>query len=82
MLSKIYDPCRLEEEIDKLATALEEERVRKTRVSYWDVIRSKELRLAFVAGAGIQVITFHLDYCFALQTTWTLYLNFYYEFLE
>ncbi|CAA0833239.1 Inositol transporter 1 [Striga hermonthica] len=54
VLSKIYDPIRLQDEIDQLATALEEERQRDTRVSYSDVFRSKELRLAFLAGAGIQ----------------------------
>ncbi|GFP93399.1 inositol transporter 1 [Phtheirospermum japonicum] len=54
VLSKIYDPLRLEEEIDQLATALEEERQRKSRVSYSDVFRSKDLRLAFLAGAGVQ----------------------------
>ncbi|PIN11752.1 putative transporter (major facilitator superfamily) [Handroanthus impetiginosus] len=54
VLSKIYDPFRLEEEIDQLATALEEERQRKSSVSYLDVFRSKELRLAFLAGAGMQ----------------------------
>ncbi|XP_057781621.1 inositol transporter 1 [Salvia miltiorrhiza] len=54
VLSKIYDPFRLEEEIDQLATALEEERQRKTLVSYFDVIRVKPLRLAFMAGAGMQ----------------------------
>lgn len=57
MLSKIYDPIRLEEEIDQLATALEEERQRKIKVSYFDVIRVKELRLAFFAGAGMQVMS-------------------------
>ncbi|XP_019172567.1 PREDICTED: inositol transporter 1 isoform X1 [Ipomoea nil] len=54
VLSKIYDPYRLEEEIDQLATALEEERFRKQAVRYSDVFRSKELRLAFFAGAGLQ----------------------------
>ncbi|PIN25492.1 putative transporter (major facilitator superfamily) [Handroanthus impetiginosus] len=54
VLSKIYDPFRLEEEIDQLATALEEERHRKSSVSYLDIFRSKELRLAFLAGAGMQ----------------------------
>ncbi|EYU45216.1 hypothetical protein MIMGU_mgv1a0050001mg, partial [Erythranthe guttata] len=54
VLSKIYEPCRLEEEIDQLATALEEEAQRKIRISFWDVFTSKELRLAFFAGAGIQ----------------------------
>lgn len=55
MLSKIYDPYRLELEIDQLANALVEERQRKIKVSYLDVFRLKELRLAFLAGAGIQV---------------------------
>ncbi|KAL0340547.1 UNVERIFIED_CONTAM: Inositol transporter 1 [Sesamum radiatum] len=54
VLSKIYDPYRLEEEIDQLATALVEEQQRKTHVSYSDVFRVKELRLAFLAGAGLQ----------------------------
>ncbi|KAH6824967.1 inositol transporter 1 [Perilla frutescens var. hirtella] len=54
VLSKIYDPFRLEEEIDQLATALEEDRQRKNQVSYFDVFRVKELRLAFLAGAGMQ----------------------------
>lgn len=55
VLSKIYDPYRLVEEIDQLAAALEEERQRKTSVSYWDVFKKKEIRLAFLAGAGLQV---------------------------
>ncbi|XP_016515434.1 inositol transporter 1 [Nicotiana tabacum] len=54
VLAKIYDPYRLEEEIDQLATALEEERLRKQAVSYLDVFRKKEIRLAFFAGAGLQ----------------------------
>lgn len=56
VLSKIYDPSRLEEEIDQLASTLEEERLRKNAVSYWDVILVKEVRLAFLAGAGLQVV--------------------------
>lgn len=55
VLAKIYDPYRLEEEIDQLATALEEERLRMQAVSYLDVFRKKEIRLAFFAGAGLQV---------------------------
>ncbi|KAL0403701.1 UNVERIFIED_CONTAM: Inositol transporter 1 [Sesamum radiatum] len=54
VLSKIYDPYRLEEEIDQLATALVEEQQRETHVRYSDVFRVKELRLAFLAGAGLQ----------------------------
>lgn len=57
MLSKIYDPFRLKEEIGYLDSALEEEELlRKNAVSYWDVFRIKEVRLAFVAGAGLQVV--------------------------
>lgn len=54
VLSKIYEPYRLEEEIDQLSIALEEERLRKNAVRYMDVIKSKEIRLAFLAGAGLQ----------------------------
>lgn len=55
VLSKIYDPHRLEDEIDQLATALVEEAQRRSAVRYWDVFKSKEMRLAFLAGAGLQV---------------------------
>lgn len=54
VLSKIYDPIRLEEELDQLSSALEEERLRKNAVSYLDVFRIKEIRLAFFTGAGLQ----------------------------
>ncbi|RVW76862.1 Inositol transporter 1 [Vitis vinifera] len=50
VLSKIYDPERLEDEIDQLAAAAEEERQRKNAVRYRDVFKSKEMRLAFLAG--------------------------------
>lgn len=56
MLSKIYDPYRLEQELDQLAAALEEERQRKNNVRHLDVFKSKEVRLAFLAGAGLQVV--------------------------
>ncbi|XP_047334196.1 inositol transporter 1 [Impatiens glandulifera] len=54
VLSQIYEPYRLEEEIERLAAALEEERQRKSAVKYWDVFSTKEIRLAFFAGAGLQ----------------------------
>ncbi|XP_076884882.1 inositol transporter 1-like [Bidens hawaiensis] len=54
VMSKIYDPFRLEEELDQLSTALEEEKQRKNAISYMDVFRVKEIRLAFFAGAGLQ----------------------------
>lgn len=54
VLSKIYDPDRLEEEIDLLALASHEDLSSKNTVSYLDVFRSKEIRIAFFAGAGLQ----------------------------
>lgn len=54
VLSKIYDPDRLKTEIDQLSTALEEEQQREETVRYWDVFKVKEIRLAFIAGAGLQ----------------------------
>ncbi|GAB2233295.1 hypothetical protein Drorol1_Dr00002514, partial [Drosera rotundifolia] len=55
VLAKIYGPCRLEDEINHLAATLEEEQSRKTSVTYCDVFRNKEIRLAFLAGAGLQM---------------------------
>lgn len=54
MLSKIYDVARLEDEIDYLAAQAEEERHKKD-VSYLQVFKTKEIRLAFLVGAGLQV---------------------------
>ncbi|KAI3747003.1 hypothetical protein L6452_09445 [Arctium lappa] len=54
MLSKIYDPDRLKEELHQLSVALEKERRSQNAVRYRDVFRIKEIRLAFVAGAGLQ----------------------------
>ena len=55
VLSKIYDFPRLEDEVDYLSSQLEEERLNKKDVRYWDVFKRKEIRLAFLAGAGLQV---------------------------
>ncbi|KAL9237497.1 hypothetical protein vseg_012036 [Gypsophila vaccaria] len=52
VLSRIYDPFRLEDELDLLAAAAEEERKQKA-VQIMDVFRIKELRLAFLAGGGL-----------------------------
>ncbi|MBA0749371.1 hypothetical protein Gogos_003314 [Gossypium gossypioides] len=59
VLSKIYDIARLEDEVDHLSAALEEEQQRKRTVRYLDVFRTKELRLAFLAGAGLQMAGFN-----------------------
>lgn len=56
MLEKIYDSDRLEEEIDQLAAAaMQDFQSRNRTVGYMDVFKSKEMRLAFFAGAGLQV---------------------------
>ncbi|XP_023739894.1 inositol transporter 1 isoform X2 [Lactuca sativa] len=54
MLSKIYDPDRLQDELQQLSAALDEERRNRNSVRYRDVFKIKEIRLAFVAGAGLQ----------------------------
>lgn len=55
VLSKIYDIARLEDEIDFLSAASAEEPHKKDDVGFFDVFKSKEIRLAFLAGAGLQV---------------------------
>lgn len=63
MLSKIYDVARLEDEIDYLAAQAEEERHKKKDVSYLQVFKRKEIRLAFLVGAGLQVrLSVYLKY--------------------
>lgn len=54
MLSNIYDPFRLEDEVDGLASAAEEELSRK-KASVWDVFGNRERRHAFLVGGGLQV---------------------------
>lgn len=54
VLAKIYDYDRLEEEIDQLTVAFDEEN-RSKNIRSWDVFKTKEIRLAFLAGAGLQV---------------------------
>lgn len=55
VLSKIYDISRLEDEINHLTAAEEEEHEKKNDVRLLNVFKSKEIRLAFFAGAGLQV---------------------------
>ncbi|CAK7322590.1 unnamed protein product [Dovyalis caffra] len=54
ILSKIYEIERLEDEIDNLSAAADEERQKRKDVKISDVFKSKEIRLAFFAGAGLQ----------------------------
>ena len=53
VMSKIYDPYRLEEELCQLSNDLEEERQRKIAISYLDVFRIKEITLALFVGIGL-----------------------------
>lgn len=55
VLEQIYDSGRLEEEVDLLASSSMHEFQSNCTGSYLDIFRSKELRLAFCAGAGLQV---------------------------
>ncbi|GLT98960.1 hypothetical protein SLE2022_164320 [Rubroshorea leprosula] len=54
VLSKIYDLSRLEDEIDHLTAASEEESQKRNEIRYFDVFRIKEIRIALLAGAGLQ----------------------------
>jgi SP family myo-inositol transporter-like MFS transporter 13 len=55
VLGKIYDFDRLEDEIALLTAQSEQDRQKRDDVSYAHVFKSKEIRLAFLAGAGLQV---------------------------
>ncbi|KAJ6289798.1 hypothetical protein OIU78_025669 [Salix suchowensis] len=54
ILSKIYDVARLQDEIDHLSFTEEEECQNRNDVKISDVFKSKEIRLAFFVGAGLQ----------------------------
>lgn len=54
VMAKIYDLERLEDEINHLTNSMEEEFQKQNTVRYLDVFKSKEIRLAFFAGAGLQ----------------------------
>lgn len=54
VLTKIYDANRLEDEINLLTLASNEDLGSKKTILYFDVFRSREMRLAIFAGAGLQ----------------------------
>ncbi|WJX21778.1 Integrin alpha chain-like protein (Alpha-int1) [Trifolium repens] len=54
VLGKIYDFDRLEDEVALLTAQSEQDRQKRDDVSYAHVFKSKEIRLAFLAGAGLQ----------------------------
>jgi len=55
VLGKIYDFDRLEDEVALLTAQSEQDRQKRADVRYGHVFKSKEIRLAFLAGAGLQV---------------------------
>ncbi|CAL0300439.1 unnamed protein product [Lupinus luteus] len=54
VLSKIYDVDRLEDEVDFLTAQSEQDRQKRNNVRFTNVFKSKEIRLAFLVGAGLQ----------------------------
>ncbi|KAK7270045.1 hypothetical protein RIF29_22920 [Crotalaria pallida] len=54
VLSKIYSSPRLEDEIEILESHMEKESASMVKVKYSDVFRLKEIRSAFIVGAGLQ----------------------------
>ncbi|QHO21390.1 inositol transporter 1-like [Arachis hypogaea] len=54
VLSKIYSSPRLEDEIEILETHMKQEQRDKVKVKYSDVFKLKEIRVAFICGAGLQ----------------------------
>ncbi|GAU12069.1 hypothetical protein TSUD_00350 [Trifolium subterraneum] len=55
VISNIYDLARLEDEIDFLTAEAEQDRHKNKNVKFGDVFQSKEIRLAFMVGAGLMV---------------------------
>ena len=60
VLSKIFDFARLEDEVEFLRIQSEEDHEKTKEIKYWDVFKHKQIRLAFIAGAGLQVINYEL----------------------
>ncbi|KAL2323829.1 hypothetical protein Fmac_022887 [Flemingia macrophylla] len=56
VLSKIYSSPRLEDEIEILQELLEKEQKNAAKVKYSDVFKVKEIRVAFICGAGLQAL--------------------------
>eukprot|EP01018_Ginkgo_biloba_P032819 Gb_35370 [translate_table: standard] len=57
ILEKIYEPDRLETEIEQLSAAVEEElqeRDFNSKIGYFGLFKTKEIRLALFAGVGLQ----------------------------
>lgn len=57
VLSKIYDLSRLEDEVDFLTAQSEQDRQKRKNAKLGNAFKSKEIRLAFLVGAGLLVIS-------------------------
>ncbi|KAF7837135.1 inositol transporter 1 isoform X2 [Senna tora] len=54
VLSRIYDSTRLQDEVEFLNAQSEQDLHETNEIFYLDVFKYKEIRLAFLAGAGLQ----------------------------
>ncbi|XP_057849581.1 inositol transporter 1 isoform X2 [Cryptomeria japonica] len=55
VLEKIYDPDSLRSEIEHLSAAVSEELQRsQSKIGFFDLFKTKEVRLALLAGVGLQ----------------------------
>lgn len=55
VLSNIYDLARLEDEVEFLTAEANQDIRKKKKARFRDVFKSKEIRLAFMVGAGLMV---------------------------
>lgn len=55
VLEKIYDPDRLQEELDSLSAAADDQHNSSRSIGYLDIFKIKEIRVAFFTGASLQV---------------------------
>jgi len=54
VLEKIYDPDRLQEELDSLSAAADDQHNSSKSIGYLDIFKIKEIRIAFFTGASLQ----------------------------
>lgn len=77
VLSNIYDFARLEDEVDFLTTQSDQERQRRNSIKFGDVFKSKEIKLALLVGAGLQVLfCFNYNYNYKVKSHFFVMLEF------
>lgn len=56
VLEKLYDPDSLKNEIEQLSAEVEKEfEQNKSKIGFLDLFKTTEIRLALLAGIGLQV---------------------------